>query len=128
MEPYERIKVLRKNTLRMTQEDFARQINISRSNLGNIETGKIGLTDRVIADVCRSFLVRREWIESGEGRVFEDESTLLEMEIRRISEQLNEENRKYVAGFMRYLLMCQERNEPAYGTAYGAHTTAADKK
>ena len=36
MKAHERIKELRKNILHLSQKDFAEQINISRSNLGNI--------------------------------------------------------------------------------------------
>lgn len=42
-EPNERLKRLRKNELNLSQEAFAKQINLSRSNLGNIETKKINL-------------------------------------------------------------------------------------
>ena len=45
MKTHERIKDLRKNILHLSQKDFAEQINISRSNLGNIETNKINMTD-----------------------------------------------------------------------------------
>jgi len=38
MEPCERIRQLRKKVLNMTLEEFSTKINISRSNLGNIET------------------------------------------------------------------------------------------
>ena len=44
---HERIKHLRKYELKLTQEEFAQKIKISRSNLANIESGKISITDRV---------------------------------------------------------------------------------
>ena len=52
MELFERIRDLRKNILHMTQEEFAESIKISRSNLGNIETKKVTVTERVISDIC----------------------------------------------------------------------------
>ena len=54
MEPYERIRHLRKKILKMTLEEFSAKINISGSNLGNIETRRIGLTERVLLDICRT--------------------------------------------------------------------------
>ena len=50
MEVFERIRDLRKNILHMTQEEFAESIKISRSNLGNIETKKVTVTERVISE------------------------------------------------------------------------------
>ena len=70
MNTYERIRYLRKNELKITQEEFASKIDISRSNLGNIETGKVELTDRVISSICREFNVNKLWILEGKGDIF----------------------------------------------------------
>ena len=79
----ERIRHFRKQILKMTQEDFARKINISRSNLGNIEVGTIGLTDRVATDICNAFSVSEVWLRSGEGEIYrESESTLFSAFVR----------------------------------------------
>ena len=103
MEPHERIRQLRK-ALKINQEEFAQQINMSRSNLGNIETGRIGLTDRVISDICRTFHVNREWLERGYGSQFENEEALLDREIDRLFSQLNADSKKFVRGYMDRLL------------------------
>ena len=66
----ERIRYLRKSILHISQDDFAKEIGISRSNLGNIETGAVNLTERVISDVCRVFNVNETWLRSGEGDMF----------------------------------------------------------
>ena len=63
----ERIKYLRKNILHLTQEEFAPGARISRSNLGAIEIGRIGATDRVIQDICSEFNVNEEWLRTGAG-------------------------------------------------------------
>lgn len=70
MESYERVKYLRKELLKLTQQDFSKELNISRSNIGNIETGAIALTDRVISDICEKFNVNETWLRTGEGEVF----------------------------------------------------------
>lgn len=67
---YERIRHLRKNILHLTQEEFAKGIKISRSNLGNIEIGTIGITDRVVSDICEKHNIREEWLRTGEGEMF----------------------------------------------------------
>lgn len=66
----ERIRYLRKTELKMTQDDFASRIDISRSNLGNIEIGRISVTERVISSICREFNVAYLWITEGKGDIF----------------------------------------------------------
>ncbi len=66
---HERVKCLRK-ALNITQQEFADRLAISRSNLGNIETGAVALTDRVIVAICREFRVDEVWLRTGEGEMF----------------------------------------------------------
>ena len=68
----ERIRHLRKNELKMTQNIFASKIDISRSNLGNIETGEVSVTERVIASICREFNVNEVWLRNGTGEEFSE--------------------------------------------------------
>lgn len=81
MQIFERVKYLRKEVLKLTQEDFSSQIKISRSNLGSIETGRIGITDRVISDICAAFQINESWLRTGTGEMFaeSDESILTEL-------------------------------------------------
>ena len=71
MQINERIRFLRKEHLNLTLDEMSKRLNISLSNLGNIETGKIGVTQRVITDICREFSVSTEWLETGEGDVYD---------------------------------------------------------
>lgn len=66
----ERLKFLRKEELNKTQQEFADRLNLSRSNLGNIETGRVEITERTIADICREFDVNEPWLRTGEGEIF----------------------------------------------------------
>lgn len=70
MQMNERIKILRKKCLDITQEEFATRIKISRSNLGSIEVGRINVTDRVVDDICTEFNVNEEWLRTGQGKMF----------------------------------------------------------
>ncbi len=70
MESFERVRYLRKELLKLTQQEFSEMLNISRSNMGNIETGKIALTDRVISDICEKYNVNETWLRTGEGEIF----------------------------------------------------------
>lgn len=70
MKTHERIKYLRKEVLRLTQQEFSEAINLSRSNMGNIEIGRIAVTDRVISDICNRYSVNEEWLRTGKGDMF----------------------------------------------------------
>ena len=109
MKPYERIRELRKKILDLTLEDFSNKINISRSNLGNIETGRIGLTERVLLDICRTFHVRRDWIETGNEPIFENNVDPLDTEISKLYSALTNENKKYLYGYIQRLLDEQQK-------------------
>ena len=38
--------------------------------MGNIEIGRIAVTDRVISDICEKFNVNEEWLRYGTGDIF----------------------------------------------------------
>lgn len=110
MEAYERVKYLRKEVLELSQESFSKKINISRSNLGNIETGKINLTERVLFDICRTFHVKQNWLLTGTEPIFEEDSNPLDIEISRLYSSLTDENKKYLYGYIQRLLEEQDES------------------
>lgn len=65
----DRIKYLRKEVLHITQDEFASKLQISRSNLGSIEIGRVNVTERVISDICKNFSVNEEWLRTGDGKI-----------------------------------------------------------
>ncbi len=105
-----RIKKIR-NYMGLTQEQFAKQLGLSRNHIAQIETGKGIASDRTLKDICREFSVNEEWLRTGTGDMFnlpEDEtaalvSDLLEepenefyqsiLELLRIYKQLSPESR-----------------------------------
>ncbi|MCX0353448.1 helix-turn-helix transcriptional regulator [Clostridium perfringens] len=70
-----RVKILRKR-LGLTQEEFGKKINIGRSNLSSIESGRTNLSNRVVSDICEKFKVNEDWLRYGKGETFKlvDES------------------------------------------------------
>lgn len=68
MNDYERVRYIRKELLNdMSQQEFSNKIDISRSNLGNIETGKVKLTERVVISICKAFKISYPWLTKGIG-------------------------------------------------------------
>lgn len=70
MEIHERIRYLRKDILKLTQQEFSDSLKISRSNMGNIEIGRIAVTDRVVCDICEKFNINEEWLRTGNGSMY----------------------------------------------------------
>lgn len=81
-----RIKYLRKDVLKMTQDDFSSRIGLSRNFIAQIETGAKTPSDRTVNDICREFNVNEEWIRTGKGEMFIDISR--EKEIARFTKDL----------------------------------------
>ena len=70
MKVYERIKYLRKSELHMTQEQFAKELLISRSSLSVIEIGEVEVTERNILTICLTYGVNEEWLRDGVEPIF----------------------------------------------------------
>lgn len=67
----ERIKYLRKEILKIkSSEIFAKEINMSGSNLRSIENNIINATDRVINNISDNFGINKDWLVNGNGDIF----------------------------------------------------------
>lgn len=66
-----RIKTLR-NELALSQEDFAKSLNLSRNFVWMIEKGEREPSDRTILDICRIYHVNENWLRTGEGDIFQE--------------------------------------------------------
>lgn len=68
MEVYERIKTLRKEHLKLTQEDFGSRLEVSRDIIGNIELNRLARPDQrlsLIKLICKEFFVNEDWLLNG---------------------------------------------------------------
>lgn len=64
----ERIEeIIVSNNLKKTE--FARRINVSQAYVSQLCTGTKTPSDRTIADICREFGVREEWLRHGTGEM-----------------------------------------------------------
>ena len=66
----ERFKQLR-NELGKSQTEFGAGIGVSRSVINNIERGVTEPSDVFLNHLCVVYNVNREWLETGEGDMFE---------------------------------------------------------
>ncbi|MFR9504284.1 MAG: XRE family transcriptional regulator [Rikenellaceae bacterium] len=64
-----RLRLLRKE-LKMTQEQLAHHLGVGKAALSMIETGKASLSSRNRNILIQEFNVNPDWLESGEGNMF----------------------------------------------------------
>lgn len=65
---HERIRELRKNDLKMSQEAFAERLGVTRDVIGNIELNRLARPDQklsLIKLMCKEFNVNDNWILEG---------------------------------------------------------------
>jgi transcriptional regulator with XRE-family HTH domain len=66
----ERIKEIRKD-LNFSQLFFADILNVTRSHISKIETGKVTPSNQLIKSICRECGVRERWLREGQGHIYE---------------------------------------------------------
>jgi transcriptional regulator with XRE-family HTH domain len=64
----------------LSQDQLSKQIFISQSSLGEIETGVRKVNDRVIQLICSQFNVNKDWIKNGVGEIFNSEKPDINLE------------------------------------------------
>ena len=65
-----RVKILRR-TLGLSQTEFGVKIGVTRGVINNLDRGVTDLQDPLLSLICSVFNVRREWLETGSGEMFE---------------------------------------------------------
>ena len=83
-----RIKELRQ-TLKLTQQQLAEAVGLSRNYIALVETGSREPSDRTISDICRVFNVSEEWLRTGNGPMMAVKTR--REEITELAERLNAE-------------------------------------
>ena len=112
MELYERIRLLRKDYLHMSQTEFGIKLGVSRSVIKNIELDALARPDQklsLIKLMCKEFSVNEEWLLHGSMPMFvtpetfsldqylkERGCTALEMEIVKAYFELDIDTRQKV--------------------------------
>lgn len=54
----------------MTQSDFAAGIGTGRGTYSKYESGQNRVPPAVLNNICKTYGVRREWLEAGEGEMY----------------------------------------------------------
>lgn len=66
----ERVKILRKS-LNLSQEAFGKKLGVTGAGISKIESGDRNLTAQMLLLIRQQFGVNPNWLESGEGEMFD---------------------------------------------------------
>lgn len=129
MEMYERIKDLRKNHLKLSQEAFGVRLGVSRSVINNIERNVLARPEQklsLIKLICREFSVNEDWLLNGIEPMFVEPDTFsldefmkqrgateLELQIVKLYFELDEDTRKKLISHFRSRLAASVIEDPA---------------
>ena len=78
----------------LTQKEFAERIGVKRGTLSNYELGRNIPVESVRMMICREYGVKREWLETGQGEMFEEKSKY-DLVLEMSEEHLKNENEAF---------------------------------
>ena len=104
---HKRIKEVRAR-LNLTQKAFGDKLGLSRDIIANIECNRVKPQRMFLQHLCATFSVNPNWLETGEGNVFIDDSKTL-AEISIIFRSLNLDFQEYALEQIKLLLKLQEK-------------------
>jgi len=106
----ERIKKVRA-VLQISQREFSKQIFISQSSLGEIETGIRKVNKRIIQLICSQFNINKDWIQNGKGNMFDVEKPDIKLKhLIEIYKQLDKPLQNYLIQQSESLLKLHNEN------------------
>lgn len=102
-----RITELREN-LGLTKTEFGKKLGIKPSSVFDIENGNCKITDRVIITICAIFHVNEEWLRTGNGEMFIEDTRKLD-EFLESFNKVNEPLQDYLVQCAKNLLDAQNK-------------------
>lgn len=60
--------------LHITKTEFAKRLNVSQAFVSQMCSGVGNPSERTISDICRVFRVSEEWLRTGSGEMFVEDS------------------------------------------------------
>ena len=103
-----RIKLLRKDILNLSQNSFAKKIGIQRNTISLFEIGKRIPSERTINDICRIFNVNKAWLKYGIGDMYINLNK--EDEIKNIINEFIDDNNAVKKDILNSLLKVHDEN------------------
>ena len=98
-----RIKEIRK-ILKLNQADFADKLGLARATIASYEVGNSLPSDRTINDMCREFNLQEQWLRTGEGPMFRQQSDIdnqLAIEVAKLIQSEDDFTKKLIHAYLR---------------------------
>jgi transcriptional regulator with XRE-family HTH domain len=105
-----RIREVRE-TLRLSQVQFARVISLSPGYLAGVELGDRKANDRFVKLVCASFNTSERWLREGEGEMFLKNTDEEFTRLAALYSELTPQYKKYILRQIELLLDIQDENK-----------------
>ena len=93
-----------RNKKKMTQEEFAKALNLSRNFINQIEVGTKKPSERTILDICKTFNVNETWLRTGEGEMFlpiERETDIARLTMQLLTEESDSFKNRLISALAR---------------------------
>lgn len=94
-----RVKLIRQ-TMNMSQTEFAKKIGVSQQTLSALENESRPLSDRNIISLCSVFNVNENWLRTGDGEMFpappDEDAELMEIMAQLTSDSSSPEQKRFV--------------------------------
>ena len=91
----------------MTQVKFSQVIALSSGYLAGIETEKRKVNNRLIKLICSAFSVNEQWLRSGDGAMFSDDSDQQFIKLAGMFKELEPRYKEYLFKEIDLLLKIQ---------------------
>jgi len=109
---HSRLLFIRKDVLKLTQQQFSDELGIDRTSLSQYEHGNTALPKYISRLICRTFNISEKWLEAGEGSIFVSET---KQENNTVTEPANIYNdRPYLRDIINLLVSNPDLEEHAF--------------
>ena len=98
----DRIKAIR-SALKLTQAEFAKSIELTRATIAAYEGDHLDVSDRTIKDICRVHNINEQWLRTGEGPMFKQQSDIdnqLAAEVAKLIRSEDEFTKKLIHAYL----------------------------
>lgn len=125
LELHERIRFLRKDTLKMSMDAFGKQLGVSRDTINNIERNRLARPEQklsLLKLMCKEFNVSEKWLLDGEGEMFVSDET----EYNALIEHMLSSENEFVKNIFKTFALFDEKDWEALQHMVEKYNSVAD--
>ena len=125
LELHERIRFLRKDTLKMSMDAFGKQLGVSRDTINNIERNRLARPEQklsLLKLMCKEFNVSEKWLLDGEGEMFVSNET----EYNALIEQMLSGENEFAKNIFKTFALFDEKDWEALQHMVEKYNSVAD--